>query len=258
MSAVVFGEPARSLTIVGRHRARTARRRSCICSTRCSGPPATGPGRSARWARTSAASPIAARADHTRGARPPAAARADAGRGRHDRGDGGLLARARSRRVGGVRFDAAVFTNLSQDHLDHHGTMERYFEAKASLFTPERTDHAVVNLDDPWGRRLLDVAVPRHHLRAGPRRRRPRVRTFGRRRTASRSGWAGREVTSPLRGAFNVSNCLAAIAASGVLGVDAADVDPWAGERRAGARPDGAGRGGAGFPGGGGLRAHAG
>ncbi len=65
-----------------------------------------------------------------------------------------------SGRVGGVRFDAAVFTNLSQDHLDHHGTMERYFEAKASLFTEERTDHAVVNLDDRWGRRLLDVAVP--------------------------------------------------------------------------------------------------
>ena len=41
-------------------------------------------------------------------------------------------------RVDGIVFDVAVFTNLSHDHLDHHGTMEAYFEAKASLFAPER------------------------------------------------------------------------------------------------------------------------
>ena len=63
-------------------------------------------------------------------------------------------------RVGGLRFDAAIFTNLSQDHLDHHGSMESYFAAKASLFTEDRANHAVVNLDDAWGRRLLDVPCP--------------------------------------------------------------------------------------------------
>jgi UDP-N-acetylmuramoyl-L-alanyl-D-glutamate--2,6-diaminopimelate ligase len=122
-------------------------------------------------------------------------------------------------RVGGVRFDATVFTNLSQDHLDHHGTMERYFEAKASLFTEERTDHAVVNLDDPWGRRLLDVAVPltTYGLDAGADVRGEDVRT-----TPEGLSFRvdGREVRSPLRGAFNVSNTLATFAAARVLGLD--------------------------------------
>ena len=125
-------------------------------------------------------------------------------------------------RVGGVVFDAAVFTNLSQDHLDHHGSMESYFEAKASLFAPGRTEHALLNVDDPWGRRLLDVAVPitTYGLDPGADVRAEDVR-------ATVDGLAfrvgDREVTSPLRGAFNVSNCLAAIASSGVIGVDTED-----------------------------------
>jgi UDP-N-acetylmuramoyl-L-alanyl-D-glutamate--2,6-diaminopimelate ligase len=57
-------------------------------------------------------------------------------------------------RVDGVVYDVAVFTNLSQDHLDMHGTMDDYFAAKASLFTPERARRAVVCIDDDWGRRL--------------------------------------------------------------------------------------------------------
>ncbi len=125
-------------------------------------------------------------------------------------------------RVGGVVFDAAVFTNLSQDHLDHHGSMESYFAAKASLFAPGRTEHALLNLDDPWGRRLLDVAVPitTYGLDPGADVRAEDVR-------ATVDGLAfrvgDREVTSPLRGAFNVSNCLAAIASSGVIGVATLD-----------------------------------
>lgn len=54
-------------------------------------------------------------------------------------------------RVDGIRFDVAAFTNLSRDHLDHHGGMEAYFAAKASLFTPDRCARAVVFVDDPWG-----------------------------------------------------------------------------------------------------------
>lgn len=57
-----------------------------------------------------------------------------------------------------VDFDVAVFTNLSQDHLDFHGTMEDYFEAKAMLFAPERSARGVICVDDPWGRRLADEA----------------------------------------------------------------------------------------------------
>jgi UDP-N-acetylmuramoyl-L-alanyl-D-glutamate--2,6-diaminopimelate ligase len=123
-------------------------------------------------------------------------------------------------RVGGVVFDAAVFTNLSQDHLDHHGSMESYFGAKATLFAQDRTRHAVLNLDDAWGRRLLDVPVPVTTFGLDPaadvRAEGVRVRMDG---LVFRVD--GREVTSPLRGVFNVSNCLAAIAASGVVGVDA-------------------------------------
>jgi UDP-N-acetylmuramoyl-L-alanyl-D-glutamate--2,6-diaminopimelate ligase len=57
-------------------------------------------------------------------------------------------------RVDGVRYDVAAFTNLSQDHLDFHGSMEDYFLAKATLFTPERAVRAVVCVDDDWGQRL--------------------------------------------------------------------------------------------------------
>ena len=88
-------------------------------------------------------------------------------------------------RVDGTRFAIAVFTNLSQDHLDYHGTMEAYFDAKARLFEPGRADRAVVYLDDPHGRLLRDAAqIPtvgyratdavrsggrpvRHHVHAG-------------------------------------------------------------------------------------------
>ena len=61
-------------------------------------------------------------------------------------------------RVDGTRFDAAVFTNLGRDHLDLHGTVEAYFEAKAMLFEPGRAVVGVVNVDDPYGRRLVDAA----------------------------------------------------------------------------------------------------
>jgi UDP-N-acetylmuramoyl-L-alanyl-D-glutamate--2,6-diaminopimelate ligase len=64
-------------------------------------------------------------------------------------------------RVDGVRFDVVAFTNLSQDHLDFHGSMEDYFLAKASLFTPQRAVRAVVCVDDEWGRRLVqESGVP--------------------------------------------------------------------------------------------------
>lgn len=64
-------------------------------------------------------------------------------------------------RVDGSRFRVAGFTNLSQDHLDFHEDFEDYFAAKASLFTPERCDVAVVNVDDEYGRRLAGtVGVP--------------------------------------------------------------------------------------------------
>ncbi|BCW70538.1 UDP-N-acetylmuramoyl-L-alanyl-D-glutamate--2,6-diaminopimelate ligase [Arthrobacter sp. NicSoilB8] len=61
-------------------------------------------------------------------------------------------------RVDAVVFDVAGFTNLTQDHLDLHGTMEEYFQTKARLFTPERARAAVVTVDDAWGRKLAAAA----------------------------------------------------------------------------------------------------
>jgi len=58
-------------------------------------------------------------------------------------------------RVAGVAFDVAVFTNLTRDHLDYHGTMEAYGEAKARLFAQSGLRAAVINADDPFGQRLL-------------------------------------------------------------------------------------------------------
>ena len=59
-------------------------------------------------------------------------------------------------RVDGVRYDLALFTNLSQDHLDFHPDMEDYFAAKASLFTPDRSGRALICVEDEWGRRLAE------------------------------------------------------------------------------------------------------
>lgn len=58
-------------------------------------------------------------------------------------------------RITGLTFDVVGFSNLSHDHLDYHGTMERYFDAKASIFTPDCAVKAVVNTTDSWGKQLL-------------------------------------------------------------------------------------------------------
>src|SRR5262249_57397817 len=61
-------------------------------------------------------------------------------------------------RVAGTHYDVAVFTNLSQDHLDFHASMDDYFAAKAELFTPVYARAGVVNIDDAHGRELAAVA----------------------------------------------------------------------------------------------------
>ena len=61
------------------------------------------------------------------------------------------------KRVKGCQFDVAVFTNLTQDHLDYHQTMDNYFAAKALLFSPDYlSGNAIVNYDDPYGQRLIE------------------------------------------------------------------------------------------------------
>ncbi len=120
-------------------------------------------------------------------------------------------------RVGGVRYAMAIFTNLSQDHLDYHASMEEYFAAKAKLFAPEISDRAVVNHDSAEGRRLIGrLPTITFGIDAGADVRASDVETTAR-------GIAfrveGLTVRSPLRGLFNVENCLAALATARALGI---------------------------------------
>jgi UDP-N-acetylmuramoyl-L-alanyl-D-glutamate--2,6-diaminopimelate ligase len=72
-------------------------------------------------------------------------------------------------RLDRVRFGALVFTNLSQDHLDLHGSMEEYFQAKRRLFTGAQPPPAAVNVGDEWGRRLAAELTARRSSRSGSR-----------------------------------------------------------------------------------------
>jgi UDP-N-acetylmuramoyl-L-alanyl-D-glutamate--2,6-diaminopimelate ligase len=120
-------------------------------------------------------------------------------------------------RVGGIRFSCAVFTNLSQDHLDYHGSIEEYFRAKARLFTPEMAERAAVNHDAPEGRELIGrIPTLTFGVGGGADVRAEAVDVGS---TGLSFEVDGLQVRSPLRGAFNVSNCLAALAASRQVGI---------------------------------------
>jgi UDP-N-acetylmuramoyl-L-alanyl-D-glutamate--2,6-diaminopimelate ligase len=108
-------------------------------------------------------------------------------------------------RLDRVRFAALVFTNLSQDHLDFHGTMERYFEAKRRLFT-ETEPPAAINVGDDWGRKLAAD--------------RPDALTFGFAPDAEIGPAALGGIDLKLRGRFNAENALGALAASRLLGIE--------------------------------------
>jgi UDP-N-acetylmuramoyl-L-alanyl-D-glutamate--2,6-diaminopimelate ligase len=129
-------------------------------------------------------------------------------------------------RVAGVVFDVAAFLNLGRDHLDFHADVEDYFAAKASLFTPERTQRGLTNVDDAYGRRLLEEATV------------PMV-TFS--PSGGEADWRAEDVVLgttgsgftvvaptgeriparvPLAGGFNVTNALCAIALAGEAGLD--------------------------------------
>ena len=123
-------------------------------------------------------------------------------------------------RVAGCRFAGAVFTNLTQDHLDYHPSMEDYFEAKASLFAAPLLDpseaRAVVNSDDPWGARLADRLGP-GCWRSSLSDARAELRVVDLAMTSQ--GVTGRLISprgdglfsSPLLGRFNLMNLLQAV-----------------------------------------------
>jgi len=135
-------------------------------------------------------------------------------------------------RIRGLEWDVAVFTNLTQDHLDYHGTMENYFESKAKLFTQlaqqqkKREPVAVVNMDDRYGEQLLDkidkkisVITFGMGVRADFRGSNYRMEFGG---TSYQLDARGKSylVRVPLIGRFNVANSMAALAAANALGLN--------------------------------------
>ncbi len=130
-----------------------------------------------------------------------------------------------------IEFDACVFTNLSQDHLDFHGTMEAYFSAKRTLFFPTvgtTPTAAVINADDPYGRELIDdlkscdrtvtsygidtAVVDFRAVDIDPG-------SLGRSFTVRTKDGSRHQVQTNLLGTFNIYNVLAALAAGEGLGV---------------------------------------
>ncbi|QKG26648.1 UDP-N-acetylmuramoyl-L-alanyl-D-glutamate--2,6-diaminopimelate ligase [Actinomadura verrucosospora] len=123
-------------------------------------------------------------------------------------------------RVGGARYEVAVFTNLSQDHLDYHPTMQDYFLAKARLFTPEYARVGVVNFDDHHGRELMEIsAIPVTTFSASGdpaadwRAEDVRVGADGSVFRVVGPGGVEADASVRLAGPFNVANALAAIVA---------------------------------------------
>lgn len=127
-------------------------------------------------------------------------------------------------RVTGVQLEAAVFMNLTQDHLDFHNDMEGYFKAKAALFEADEVKHRIVNRDDPYGMRLVNEFSPD-------------VLTFGMEegditpegevtiqgwgtRCRLKSPWGPVDVNTTLPGRFNLYNIMAAVACCGLLGLE--------------------------------------
>ena len=127
-------------------------------------------------------------------------------------------------RTAGVRFQAAVFTNLTGDHLDYHRTMENYYAAKRRLFTELLDGRAIVNIDDPWGRRLCGELAGREVVTFGVspdadcRIAEIRLAAEGTRCVLLRGGRAY-PVFTPMVGAHNLHNLAGAMLAAEVFGV---------------------------------------
>lgn len=142
-------------------------------------------------------------------------------------------------RVAGLEFDAAVFTNLTQDHLDYHGDMETYFSAKATLFREYMLDRkgGTLNYNDPHGRRLLaegeeaigygigDTSLVRQEVGDKPMVQGIILSMTGKGMTIE-TAYKGKtwEIESPLTGEFNAMNILAAQTVALQLGLNSKDM----------------------------------
>jgi UDP-N-acetylmuramyl-tripeptide synthetase len=129
-------------------------------------------------------------------------------------------------RVSGLKFDVAIFTNLTRDHLDYHGTMEAYAEAKYELFSARGLTHAVVNVDDEWGERYvrrlrghgLEVVTYGMSVEAALRASNVKLSESGVAFDVE-SAYGGGHVQARVLGTFNASNLLAVLGALMAAGI---------------------------------------
>ncbi|MGA7296752.1 MAG: UDP-N-acetylmuramoyl-L-alanyl-D-glutamate--2,6-diaminopimelate ligase, partial [Rhodanobacteraceae bacterium] len=134
-------------------------------------------------------------------------------------------------RVNAVPIRLAVFTNLSRDHLDYHGSMQAYAEAKARLFDWPTLETAVINIDDAFGRELAARLPERQRcLTVAIEETTADLRAVNLRSHADGfdfdlvSPWGRAHVHTPLLGRFNVANLLAVAACLGACGVGFAEL----------------------------------
>ena len=133
-------------------------------------------------------------------------------------------------RIGAVPIRVAIFTNLTRDHLDYHGSLDRYIDAKLKLFRRPGLSCAIINADDPLAARVRDAVEPGADvLLYGVRN---KADVYCENVTASADGltaslvtpWGEGELRSPLLGTFNLGNLMAVIAAACVQGFALGDV----------------------------------
>ncbi len=116
-------------------------------------------------------------------------------------------------RISRMTYDAAIFTNLSLDHLDYHGDMESYYKAKSSLFSPTHSKLAVINADNQFGKRLMnEVEIPRISFSLND------VDIVERTLIKTTFRWKGKIIELKLPGVFNLENALAAAVTAEALG----------------------------------------
>jgi UDP-N-acetylmuramoyl-L-alanyl-D-glutamate--2,6-diaminopimelate ligase len=130
------------------------------------------------------------------------------------------------KRVKGINFALTIFTNLSGEHLDYHQTMENYYQAKKKLFSLYHPQMAVINYDDPWGKRLIEeipAAAVTYGLHSRGTIYSENYHFTSEGIEASIKYPAGRlKINSPLLGRPNLYNILAAVAAALTLGINPA------------------------------------
>ena len=116
-------------------------------------------------------------------------------------------------RISRMTYDAAIFTNLSLDHLDYHGDMESYYKAKSSLFSPTHSKLAVINADNQFGKRLMnEVEIPKVCFSLND------VDIVERTLIKTTFRWKGKIIELKLPGVFNLENALAAAVTAEALG----------------------------------------